>query len=116
VERVAVEAIPDRPSRRPPLREVPMPTEAEATVAQTPQPQIIRVPPDASAMLNAAFRAIARVLAVRFQLLLSLIGAFVLAIMAMMSQAPASLYVLIAFCVLITGPLVWLEFSGRPRG
>lgn len=66
--------------------------------------------------MTAAFRAISRILAVRFQLLLSLIGAFVLALHAMQWQTSAGLWVLIAFCALITGPLVWLEYSGRPRG
>lgn len=77
-------------------------------------PIFVPLKPTAADLLNAAFAAIARVLAVRFQLLLSLIGAFVLAIGAMQWQSPSGLYVLIAFCALTVLPLVWLEFSGRP--
>jgi hypothetical protein len=89
---------------------------AEAHAA-APQTTIVRVPqkPDVSELLNAAFAAIARVLAIRFQLLLALIGAWVLALLAMQWQTQASLFVLIADCVLTVLPLVWLEFSGRPR-
>lgn len=64
---------------------------------------------------DAAYRAVASVLAVRVQLLLSLIGAFVLALFAMQWQSPAGLYVLIAFCALTILPLVALHFLGRPR-
>lgn len=95
-----------------------------AAVAETapplpapPTPATIFVPqkPAAADLLNAAFAAIARVLAVRLQLLLSLIGAFALALGAMAWQSPAGLYVLIAYSALTVLPLVWLEFSGRPR-
>lgn len=120
-ERVAVEAIPERP-RRPALSAVPPPGIAAAVAAagQFKPEEIVAVaePPhqaQVNAALTAAFRAIARVLAIRFQLLLSLIGDFVLAILAMQWQTPAGLYVMIAFCALTTAPLVWLEFSGRPR-
>lgn len=121
VERVAVEVEPERP-RRAPLRTVPSEGFAGAVAATeaqaaAPQPQVVHVPtpPNAAALIQAAFAAIAKVLAVRFQLLLSLMGAFVLAVLAMQWQTPAGLYVLIAFCALTTAPLVWLEFKGRPR-
>jgi hypothetical protein len=124
-ERIAVEAIPDRP-RRPTLSAVPpagLAAAAAAVEAQTAQmasAAIASMPSShqsqVNAALTAAFRSIARVLAVRLQLLLSLIADFVLAILAMQWQTPAGLYVLIAFCALTTAPLVWLEFSGRPRG
>lgn len=121
-ERVAVEAIPDRP-RRPPLSAVPPErlaergalVESQAEAVASAAIAAIQQKPDANAMITASFRAIARVLAIRFQLLLSLIGDFVLAILAMEWQTAAGLYVLIAFCALTTAPLVWLEFSGRPR-
>lgn len=90
---------------------------AETAAAQATPPATIYVPqkPAAADLLNAAFAAIARILAVRFQLLLSLIGAFVLALGAMQSQSTAGLLVLIAFCALTVLPLVYLEYSGRPR-
>lgn len=122
-ERVAVEVEPERP-RRAPLRTVPNEgfaavagAEAHAAQPAAPPPQVVHVPtpPNAAALIQAAFAAIAKVLAVRFQLLLSLMGAFVLAVLAMQWQTPAGLYVLIAFCALTTAPLVWLEFKGRPR-
>ena len=83
--------------------------------AAAPAPIYVHQKPSAADLLHAAFTAIARVLAVRFQLLLSLIGAFVLALGAMQWQSPMGLYVLMAFCAGTVAPLVWLEFSGRPR-
>lgn len=124
VERVGVEVVPER-ARRAPFRTVPpegfaaavATAEAYAAEAAAPQPQVVHVPtpPSAAVLIQAVFSAIAKVLAVRFQLLLSLMGAFVLAVMAMQWQTSAGLYVLMAFCALTTAPLVWLEFKGRPR-
>lgn len=109
VERVAVEVLPEGPSRRPTLvASQPPPVTAPEAVAMA-------TPPTQSDLLHAAFTAIAKVLAVRLQLLLSLIGAFVLAMGAMAWQTPAGLWVLTAWCILAVLPLVWLEWGGRPR-
>lgn len=80
-----------------------------------PEAVAMATPPTQSDLLHAAFTAIAKVLAVRLQLLLSLIGAFVLAMGAMAWQTPAGLWVLTAWCILAVLPLVWLEWGGRPR-
>jgi len=61
------------------------------------------------------FRAIAFALSARLLILLSLVGAFTLALMAMQAQTNASLYVLIAYAVLVILPLIWLERMG-PKG
>ncbi|HXE51256.1 MAG TPA: hypothetical protein VN663_22955 [Ramlibacter sp.] len=100
------------------MRAVDPPTEPVPIAGSPPPPpQTVYVPqkPTIGDQLHAAFVAIARILAVRFQLLLSLIGAFVLAVLAMQWQSAAGLYVLVAFCAGAVAPLVWLEFSGRRR-
>ena len=131
VERLSVEPLPER-SRRPALKAV---ESGQSTNAGGGEPlqslaveqQIIAEVAELRALvhrrrsvfpdhINAVFAAIAKVLAVRLQLLLSLIGAFVLALGAMRSQDWPGLSVLIAFCGLTILPLVWLEYSGRPRG
>lgn len=62
------------------------------------------------------FKAIARILAVRLHLLLSLLGDFSLAVIAMTWQSPIALLIMIAFAGLTTLPLVLLEWLGRSRG
>src|SRR5574340_1213856 len=57
--------------------------------------------------------AISRALATRFLLLLTIIGGFVLAIMAMQTLGYPSLFVLCAYSVLIIIPLVWMDYKGR---
>lgn len=124
VERLSVQPLPDR-SRKTPLRAVEQepptagynpPAVTLAPAAPVPPERVI-VPqkPAAADLINAAFAAIARVLAVRLQLLLSLIGTFVLAMGAMAWQSTAGLLVMIAFASLTLVPLVVLEYIGRPR-
>lgn len=60
-----------------------------------------------------AFQAIGTVLAVRFILLLALIGAFVLAWSAMANPTYPAIIILISYVLLTVLPLVWLERSGR---
>lgn len=62
-----------------------------------------------NAQVLAVVIALCRVLAVRFLLFLSLIGAFVLALEAMQRQTLPALAVLVAYSVLTIGPLVALE-------
>lgn len=62
----------------------------------------------------SALQAIAMTVAVRFLLLLALIGAFYLATEAMSQQTNLSLYILIAYCLLTVAPLVWL-YTVKPR-
>jgi hypothetical protein len=59
--------------------------------------------------------AIAGLTAVRALLLLAVAGAFYLATIAA-SGPPSSLYVLIAYAVLIVLPLVWLDSTRRGGG
>lgn len=59
------------------------------------------------------FRALARILAVRLLLFLSLAGSFSLAVMAMGQQSWLALVLVVAFAALTIGPLAWLEVMGR---
>lgn len=62
------------------------------------------------------FTALGYVLAPRFLVLLSLLGAFILAVMAMRWHDIMGLSVLGIYCVLTVLPLVWLELVARPKG
>lgn len=75
-------------------------------------------PPNKTAhdVLLAMFTAISAVLAVRLFLFLSLIGTFVLAIIAIYDKSTASLWVVIAYAFLTTGPLAFLEWRGKKGG
>jgi hypothetical protein len=66
------------------------------------------------AQTAATYQVVAKVLAIRSQLLLAVIGAFVLSMYAMSWQTNAGLLVLIAWCLLTVMPLVALEWRGRP--
>ncbi|MGB6501649.1 MAG: hypothetical protein WBG19_09705 [Thermoplasmata archaeon] len=59
----------------------------------------------------AVIRAISAILAVRLFLLLSVIGSFVLAYLAMLDTTTHSIWVLVAYCVLTVLPLVFLSFK-----
>ena len=64
----------------------------------------------------ATFKAISLILSARALLSLALIGAFILAVMAMSRGTVLSLATLAAFCLLTIAPLVALELAGkRPR-
>lgn len=84
---------------------------------QQPAPLMQRAPPrnDSEAQLAviAMLSAASRMLAVRLILLLALIGGFVLAIMAVPSTNLQSLWVLIAYGMLVMLPIVWLEHGNR---
>jgi hypothetical protein len=116
-ERVAVEVIPGRP-RTPRLVAATLPPppiiEPPAQVEADPREAALQRRAQILAQIGGAQRAVAAVLAVRLHLLLTLIGAFVLAMGAMQYQSTAGLLVLIAWCCLAILPLVWLEWSGRP--
>ena len=75
-------------------------------------------PPSRTAhdVLLSMFTAISAVLAVRLFLFLSLIGTFVLAIIAIYDKTTASLWVVIAYAFLTTGPLAFLEWRGKKNG
>jgi hypothetical protein len=60
--------------------------------------------------------AIAGLTATRLLLLLAVCGAFYLATIAASTQSNASLFVLVAYAVLIVLPLVWLDSNKRGQG
>ena len=60
--------------------------------------------------------ALTSLLAARFLLLLSISGAFVLAVMAMRAESYAGLAVLVAYCTLTLLPLVALDVITHRRG
>lgn len=66
--------------------------------------------------LKAMFQVVARVLAVRFFLFLTLAGSFALSIIATQNQSPQSLWVLIAYSFLTTFPLAFLEVRNKTGG
>lgn len=61
------------------------------------------------------FQVFALILATRLMLLLTLAGAFVLALQAMEHQTYPAIIVLICYAVLIIAPLIYLEIRARPR-
>lgn len=63
----------------------------------------------------AAFRAAGYVLSARALLLLALVGAFILAVMATISQTLPSLEVLIAYAITTVLPVAYLETRRAPR-
>lgn len=65
--------------------------------------------PSALAVIVAAFSALGFALSARALMLLAVIGAFVLACMAMQTKGSTGLWVLVAFAVLVVFPLTWLE-------
>lgn len=136
VERVAVEELPEAPAptrasatvvnlvpprvEAPTLEPVartdppPSPPPPLDPISQTPAP--IPAPDLRPSPVVAALRVIARILAVRLILLLSVLGGFVLGVMAMLAQTWPSLAILTAWSLLTVLPLVWLEVGQRPKG
>lgn len=60
-----------------------------------------------------AFKALGFALSARALLFLALIGAFVLAVMAMLAQSYGALAVFIAYGILAVGPVTFLEIKRR---
>lgn len=128
VERVAVEELPPRQAKPRLVQNQtvsPGPNWPGATVTQellspspTPEPPPPPQPsePRAVDLVLSAFAAIGYALSARAILLLAIVGAFVLACMAMGSQTMASLYVLIAYALLAVIPVVALELRRRKDG
>jgi hypothetical protein len=109
VERLKIEELP-RPSQRIkndvpsfhmlPDEIAPKPIESEPVAAQT-------------ARLLEAYKLLGATLSARLLLLLSISGAFVLSIMAMVRETTPALLVLIAWCLLTIFPTVALELKRR---
>jgi hypothetical protein len=91
------------------------PTEPAPEPIITPAPP----PPTNSALLAQTLGVIAGIAgltATRLLLLLAVLGAFYLSTIAANTQSNASLFVLIAYAVLIVLPLVWLDSTKRGPG
>lgn len=65
--------------------------------------------------MMSLLKTVSLVLAGRFLLLLALLGAFVLATMAVQAQSWISLAILAAFCGLVLCPLIWTEAGTGTR-
>jgi hypothetical protein len=65
--------------------------------------------PQTMEVVLAAFTALGYALSARSLLLLALIGGFVLALLAIGAQTQATLFVLVAYCILLVLPIVYLE-------
>jgi hypothetical protein len=118
VELAGVEVLPERP-RRPmavvpptPIAAAPENRSSTPSVAAPPSPSPSRWIQRQEAILDM-FQVFASILAVRFLLFLSLIGAFVLALQAMDRQTIPAIAVLVCYSILIIAPLVWLEVRGK---
>lgn len=109
--------IPPEPMERLTLQPSPEPALAISAPPPTPAPTAPPSPPSARpSPVLAALKVIARILAVRLILLLSVLGGFVLGVMAMLAQSWPGLAILIAYAFLTVLPLVWLEVGQRPSG
>ncbi len=67
-------------------------------------------------VILGVFKAIATVLAIRLFLFLSLVGTFSLSLIAIYDKTSQSLWVVIAYAFLTTGPLAFLEWKGKRNG
>ena len=95
VERVGVEEILNEP--------------APKVVPMVNQPQIAASPEKEYSAVLAAMQVAAKILAVRFLLSLSLIGSFVLALLAHNSQSTVSEVIMIIYACVTTLPLTLIE-------
>ena len=84
---------------------------ADSPPAAAPQP-----PPKSDHAFVGVLAALTSLLAARLLLLLSISGAFVLAVMAMQAQSYAQLAVLVSFCCLTVLPMTYLDVVTHRRG
>lgn len=89
--------------------------EVSPTPPEAPRPTI---PPSVQRVgipeaMVSVFSVLAFALSARLLLLLALIGAFVLALMAMDRQTPLAAAILVAYALLTVAPLVYLELRGK---
>ena len=90
--------------------ERPRPVKTEPAISSTAPTQL---PASTLDVAVAAFTGLGFALSARALLLLALIGAFVLAVMAMQSQTLAALETLIAYAVFTVIPVAYLEIRRR---
>jgi hypothetical protein len=123
VERLAVEDLPPQKRRRstPALRlfEREQPAELEPIGAAIPErqapplPAAQEPPPRDNELAVEVFRALARILSARALILLSVLGGFVIALVAALHESREVLFVFAAWSVLTTIPLIALELFRR---
>lgn len=109
VEREAVVAL--APRRPAPTAVAPEPAPAPPVSAPVAAP-----PPRADSAFIGVLAALATLLAARLLLLLSIAGAFVLALLAVRAESNGALAVLVAFCLLTVIPVVVLDVITHRRG
>ena len=116
--RLAVEEVEERPRLKAvptdtiPLAE-PTPQETPSTPSEPTDPQPEPYRADTLEMMATAFGALGMALSARAILLLSVVGAFILAVLAMMSPTTVKLGVLAVYAVLVVIPCVVLEIRKR---
>lgn len=108
------------PPRQPKPRLVPSQAQMLEAMPQAQQSLPLTIPiveqpkdPRAIDLVLSAFAAAGYALSARAILLLSIVGAFVLAVQAMSSQTMMALYVLCAYAIGIVLPVVVLEIRRR---
>lgn len=120
VQRLQVEEVAAQPKKVTNLREVPIqaqPQTAPTPPPTSPGPQIIVQRAGIPEAIVAAFAALGYALSARLILLLSLVGAFVIGIIAIRAQTIMALAILVAYAALTVIPATYLEvFGPRPEG
>lgn len=112
----------ERLSARPVTVKPKLVTETDTILPQQPPREAPELPviiqrEEVSDVLLAAFSALGYAVSARALLFLALVGAFSLAVMAMLNQTTMSVTVLGLYCVLTVLPLVFLELRAkRPEG
>lgn len=93
-------------------RAVKMPDPLPPSPTPPPEAPVIQRVGIPEAMVSV-FSALAFALSARLLLLLALLGAFTLAFLAMRSQTPISVGILVSYCLLVIAPLIYLETQRR---
>lgn len=113
-----VEEIPEAPKRPRPKKEktVQLAEVTQLPVQHTPQVQPTVPKQDktqAQLAILAVLQSAALILAIRFFLFLALAGGFTLSLLAMSNQTTMSVVVLVAYCLLVLLPVVYLETRNK---
>src|SRR5579863_6722192 len=114
--RLAVTPLPQslpRGSAMKPRQINPLLTEAIQPASLLPEPPRQSPDPQPSKTLETVLALAGYAISARALLLLALIGAFVLALLAITGETLMRLYVLIAYCLLVVAPVVALEIRKR---
>jgi len=89
----------------------PLPRPQEPPTTQTKSNVLL----DTFNSLLPVFGALASILAIRFYLLLAIIGAFILAQAAMLDATFHGMWTLIAYCAFTVIPLVYLDIQSKGK-